>query len=197
MRNLILLSIGILIVFSSGCATNGPMASLEQDKMAKDFSALPNKASVFIYRNESLPLAYIISVNGKVLGATARSGYFRLNVVPGEYKISTNDLQTSSMVTLNAQAGKNYFVWHKHYVSFPTSRSVLQIMSEADGREGVAASRLMAFAISGDDFHEVVGSKDNSTLVSKKLRDLQSLRIDGVITEEEFESKKQQFLKEL
>ncbi|MHB1198622.1 MAG: hypothetical protein ACYCZ6_03515 [Polaromonas sp.] len=70
----------ILVLLLSGCASV-PMASLDLDTKAKDFSPVPNKASLYIYRNESFGAAIpmTVSVNGKVLGQTAAQTYLRIS----------------------------------------------------------------------------------------------------------------------
>ena len=72
MKKLTALVLTLLLALLSGCASV-PMASLEQDTQAKDFSPIPNKAALYIYRNEmfgaAIPMS--VSVNGRVLGQTA------------------------------------------------------------------------------------------------------------------------------
>ena len=85
------------------------------------------------------------------------------------------------------------------------ARSLLQQTDEAAGRAGVLASKLIATAVSGNDLNPLDAPKsisaDSSSLgsnsVTQKLRDLQILRKEGVITEEEFDKKKQQLLQKL
>lgn len=201
MRNLILLPIGVLIALLSGCASV-PMASLEQDATAKDFSTQPNKASVFIYRNENYGAAVpvTVSVNGKTLGQTAAMTYFRLNVAPGKYTINSH-AEDVSVLGLDVDAGKNYFVWQEIKMGMWSARSKLQQVDEIKGRAGVSESKLIASSVSDDDLDAAVRNTpeqhkaNNDLSASQKLRDLQSLKNEGVITEDEFEKKKQQLLK--
>ena len=103
----------VLMLLLSGCASV-PMAPLDQDSRAKDFSPIPNKASLYIYRNESFGAAIpmTVSVNGKALGQTAAQTYFRLNLTPGKYNVESHAENVSNL-PLTTEAGKNYFVWQE------------------------------------------------------------------------------------
>jgi hypothetical protein len=72
MKPVLRLFIFSIIWLLSGCAYS-PVAPVAQDSRAKDFNTSPYKASVYIYRNETLYYAVpmTVSVNGKVLGTTA------------------------------------------------------------------------------------------------------------------------------
>jgi hypothetical protein len=193
MRNILLLFMGVLIVFLSGCATV-PMATLELDKKAKDFSTLPDKGSVFIFNNSNLGTdAQLISVNGKTVGSIAALTYFRFNLIPGKYSINSFASYGNSTINLNVEAGTNYFVW-LHITLF---NAKLEQVNETEGREGVLESKLIASTISDDQLNAADSNAENSPSVSQKLRDLESLRKDGVITEDEYENKKKEFLKSL
>lgn len=200
MKNFIQLLIGVLVILLSGCASV-PMSSLEKDATAKNFSAQPGKGSLFIYRNETMGAAVpiTVSVNGKTLGQTAAMTYFHLNVAPGKYVISSHAEDVSSL-GLDVTAGKNYFVWQEIKMGMWSARSKLQQTDEIKGRAGVTESKLIASSVSDDEFSVVVsGAAEQKTeavsSTSQKLRDLQGLKNDGVITESDFENKKQQLLK--
>lgn len=141
----------ILILLLSGCASV-PMASLDQDTKAKDFSPVPNKASLYIYRNESFGAAMpmTVSVNGKVLGQTAAQTYFRLNLTPGKYNVESH-AENVSTLPLTTEAGKNYFVWQEVKMGMWMARSLLKQTDETTGRAGVMESKLIVTSISEDD----------------------------------------------
>lgn len=191
-----------MILLLTGCASV-PMAPMDLDTKAKDFSPAPNKASLYIYRNESFGAAIpmTVSVNGKTLGQTAAQTYFRLNIMPGKYSIESHTENVSSL-PLSAEAGKNYFVWQEVKMGMWAARSLLQQVDESTGRAGVIESKLIASSVSDNDLAPLdtpiatppasqVPSSDSAT---QKLRELQNLRKDGIITEDEFQKKKQQLL---
>lgn len=205
MKNLTAVVSIIFILLLPGCASV-PMASLDQDTKAKDFSPFPNKASLYIYRNESFGAAIpmTVSVNGKALGQTAAQTYFRLNLTPGKYNIESH-AENVSALPLTMEVGKNYFVWQEVKMGMWMARSLLQQTDETTGRAGVLESKLIATSVSENDLipldtpqTTLTGAQAPSNdSVSQKLRELQSLKKDGVITEDEFQKKKEQLLQKL
>ena len=205
MKNVAAALSAIVVLMLSGCASV-PMASLDQDTKAKDFSPVPNKASLYIYRNESFGAAIpmTVSVNGKVLGQTAAQTYFRLNLIPGRYNVESHAESISNLL-LTTEAGKNYFVWQEVKMGMWMAGSLLQQVDETNGRVGVMESKLIASSISESDLSPLDAQPTSSQTspaspndtTSKKLRDLQGLRKDGVISEDEFQKKKAQLLEKL
>ena len=205
MKNFAAVFSAVLLLLLSACASV-PMAPLDQDTKAKDFSSIPGKASLYIYRNEifgaAIPMT--VSVNGRALGQTAARTYFRLNLTPGKYNVESHAENVSSL-PLTTEAGKNYFIWQEVKMGIWMPRSLLQQTDETTGRAGVMESGLIASSVSERDLLPLdapaasppalpVPSNDNA---SQKLRELQSLRNDGVITEDEFRKKKAQLLEKL
>ena len=89
-------------------------------------------------------------------------------------------------------------------MGFWIARSLLQRVDENTGRAGVMESKLIAATVSDNDLMPLdaapspspsQASPNNS--ISRKLRELQDLRKDGVITEEEFQKKRQELLEKL
>lgn len=205
MRNSAAAYSAVLVLLLTGCASV-PMAPLDQDTKAKDFSPIPNKASLYIYRNESFGAAIpmTVSVNGKALGQTAAQTYFRLNLTPGKYNVESH-AENVSTLPLTTEAGKNYFVWQEVKMGMWMARSLLQQTDETTGRAGVMESKLIASSVSESDLSSLDAQPASSPTLSapsndntsQKLRELQSLRKDGVITEDEFQKKKTQLLEKL
>ena len=194
-----------IVLLLAGCASV-PMAPLDQDTRAKEFLPVPNKASLYIYRNESMGAAIpmTVTINGKALGQTAAQTYFRLNVLPGKYNVESHAENISSL-PLSVEPGKNYFVWQEVKMGMWMARSLLQQVDDKTGRAGVAESKLIASTLADADLAPLDSPSAmpssaqgaSSESVSQKLRELQSLRKDGVITEDEFQKKKQQLLEQL
>lgn len=205
MRNFSAVFSAVLLLLLSGCASV-PMAPLDQDSKAKDFSPIPNKTSLYIYRNETFGAAIpmTVSVNGKALGQTAAQTYFRLNLTPGKYNVESH-AENISVLHLTTEAGKNYFVWQEVKMGMWMARSLLQQTDETTGRAGVMESKLIASTVSESDLTPLDAQPASSPALlapaidttSQKLRELQSLRKDGVITEDEFQKKKTQLLEKL
>jgi hypothetical protein len=190
---LIAILLGISIILVQGCASV-PMAAMGEDADAKEFTLLENKASIYIYRNEVLGAAIpmTVLVNGEKLGQTASKTYFKLDVLPGEYEIESISENTSSLKIL-AEAEHNYFVWQEVKMGMWFARSLLQQVDEEKGRAGVTESKLIKSEVSNVS---PLGMEDSDN-TAQKLRELNELRKEGVINEEEFHSKKKQLLEEL
>src|SRR3974390_2679839 len=132
------LTLVCLAALLAACATV-PMGSPEDDIRAKSFFTRPDKASIYLYRPESLGFAapITIAIDGRVTGKTLGQTYLLLEVDPGEHEIASlsEDMAT---LRLNAEPGKSYYVWQEVKVGLWKVRSRLHEMSEAQGRSGVA-----------------------------------------------------------
>ena len=188
----------VLVITSlllSGCASV-PLAELEKDAIAKTFIPPPDKASLYIYRNEVLGAAIpmTVIVNGNNLGQTAHKSYFHLNVLPGEYEIESA-AENVSRVSLNLAANKNYFVWQEVKMGMWMARSLLQQVDEETGRAGVNESKLIKAQVAENKILPL-GMYVSPDSAADKIRELKELREDNIITEEEFQEKKKQLLRD-
>lgn len=135
------------IVFSAyltGCATV-PMASVEDDRIKKEFTApSQNSAGLYIYRNSTFggALKKTISIDGKVIGESAPMTYFYRDIKPGTHSLSTESEFSDNTLTLNADGGKNYFI--RQYIRFGVfvGGANLELVSEEEGKEGVRECEL-------------------------------------------------------
>ena len=131
---------GFLVAASllGGCASV-PMASLDDDAKAKTFSVREGKSNIYVYRNETFGGAIPITValNGKVAGQTGPNTYFLFEVEPGSHEVSSI-AENNSLLKLNAEAGKSYFVWQEVKMGVWMARSQLQQVDEQTGRKAVA-----------------------------------------------------------
>jgi hypothetical protein len=134
MRNLSMLFSIVLIALLTGCASV-PMAPLEQDAKAKDFAPAPDKASIFIYRNEVFGAAIpvTVSVNDITIGQTASKTYFKYDVAPGKYVIKAH-AENMAEISINANAGNNYFIWQEMKMGMWMARANLTQVDESTGR---------------------------------------------------------------
>lgn len=125
-----------------GCASV-PMGDPAQDAALKTFSTTPEKAGVYIYRNEVLGAAFRMGVelDGKPLGYTAANTYLYTEVTPGKHTVTSKAENTHS-IDLDAIAGTLYYVWQEVKMGVFSPRSKLHLASEADGRKGVLETKL-------------------------------------------------------
>lgn len=207
MQKSVIFFAGALIVLLSGCASV-PMASMERDNQAKTFAVKPGLSNIYVYRNESMGAAIKMDVelDGKSIGQTVAKSYFALEVSPGKHTL-VSKAENDSSLEVNAEAGKNNFVWQEVKMGLIIARTKLQLVDEATGMAGVAESKLInSVQINAAPQQAPAPVPANMVSVtpttigettSQKLRDLQSLRKDGIITEDEFQKKKKQLLEKL
>jgi hypothetical protein len=138
LRTLILIA---TLAMLTGCAAVVPMAPKEQDSTSKTFKApAPNMAGVYIYRENSSfgkGLKKALSIDGAVIGETARGVYFRREVTPGEHTVATQAEFGENSVKLNAESGKNYFF--QQFIKWGTFKGSagIQAVTEEVGKQGV------------------------------------------------------------
>ncbi len=142
----VLISLTVLLL--SGCAsvtpTSLPLALGDKDAEAKQFTAVADKAVLYVYRDEfkgsqwQIPVA----INGKYLGKTGGYTYFRIALEPGQYVIESN-AENNSQLPVIMEAGKTYYVWQEIKTGFTAIRTELQLVDERTGQEGVKKSRLL------------------------------------------------------
>ena len=203
----IILPVGALVVLLSGCASV-PMASIERDNQAKTFAVKPGLSNIYVYRNESMGAAVKMDVelDGKLIGQTVAKSYFALEVSPGKHTLISK-AENDSALDVNAEAGTNNFVWQEVKMGLIIARNKLQIVDEATGKAGIAESKLIEAVQTNTTSQQALAPAPANTVsgtpttigetTSQKLRDLQALRKDGIITEDEFQKKKKQLLEKL
>lgn len=203
MKKLALLFVIVIVAALSGCASV-PMASLDQDTKAKNFTPAPDKASIFIYRNETFGAAIpvTVSVNDRTIGQTASKTYFRFNVNPGKYVVKAH-AENVAELSVQADAGKNYFIWQEMKMGMWSARANLTQVDETKGRAGVTESKLISSSVSDRDMEATAAAPAGMAATGvdlsapEKLRELQKLKDEGVITDAEFEVKKAALLDKL
>lgn len=128
---------GALLALAAGCASV-PMTAESEDAAAKAFAPRPGKANLYVYRNESIggALRMRISLDARLVGATAPKTYFLFELDPGEHHLISH-AEVNSTLTFTAAAGRNYFVWQEVKLGTLQARTVLQLVPEDQGRAGV------------------------------------------------------------
>ncbi len=121
----------------AGCASV-PLSSVEEDRQAKEFVTVSDKANIYLYRNERLggAVAMPVALDGKVMGKTGPKTYFLWQVEPGKHEIASLTENTAK-VTIDAQAGKNHFVWQEVKLGVWAPRSKLHEVDTAEGQKAV------------------------------------------------------------
>lgn len=127
----------------TGCASV-PMANKDADSQAKQFQPAPEKAKVYIYRNESMGAAIKMPVliDNASVGDTAAKTYIEKDLDPGSHTITSKTEQDSTLA-LDMLAGKVYYVWQEVKMGMFAARSQLHQVDEAKGQAGVGESKLI------------------------------------------------------
>lgn len=127
----------VLLAVLSGCAAV-PMAPVERDAEAKKFLPKPDLARIYLYRNETFGAAIpmTVSLNSRTVGQSGPQTYFMWDVPPGKHTIASHAENVSSL-TIDAQAGKAYYIWQEVKMGLWMARSLLQQVDDETGRKGV------------------------------------------------------------
>lgn len=125
-----------------GCASV-PMADAKQDAAAKTFQVAPDKAGIYVYRNETMGAAIKmdVTVDGENIGQTAANTYLFKEVAPGKHTV-TSAAETTDTLEVEVKPGTLAFIWQEVKMGVLTARSKLQRMTEADGKKGVQETKL-------------------------------------------------------
>lgn len=127
----------------TGCASV-PMADKSADIQAKQFQPAPDKAKVYIYRNEVMGSAIKMPVliDNAAVGDTASKTYIEKDLAPGPHTI-TSKTEKDSSLTIDMLAGKIYYVWQEVKMGMFAARSQLHEVDATKGQAGVRESKLI------------------------------------------------------
>ena len=142
-KNFLVLGFLLSSMVLASCRTV-PMANIEDDSKAKNFSTKPNKAQIYIYRNEMIGAAIKIDVNldGQLVGRTLSDTYLLLEVPPGKHTIMS-EAENKSSLDIDAAKGKSYFIWQEVKMGFWLARSELHSVDESTGKAGVRECKMI------------------------------------------------------
>jgi hypothetical protein len=113
----------------AGCASLAPPNA---DTLAKLMQPVPEKAVIFLVRNEpaSAPWRIKVTMDGRDMGSTSANTYFRWVVEPGRH-IVISEAQNDSGVVIDAQAGQIYYLWQDVSTGFFRPRSDLRFVDRS------------------------------------------------------------------
>ena len=136
--------VAAMLLLLNGCASV-PMADLAQDSKAKSFTVMPDKAALYVYRNENIGGAIKMTVilDGRLLGDTAAQTYLHTEIAPGDHRLISK-AEDDSTLDFKAVAGRIYYVWQEVKMGLMYARSQLQMVDEKTGQAGVLESKLVA-----------------------------------------------------
>ena len=133
----------VAVSLLTGCASV-QMASPEHDAQAKSFAVQPDKANIYLYRNESMGAAVKMDVvlDNNPVGKTVAKSYMKFEVSPGQHTIISK-AENDDVLNINTEAGKNYFVWQEVKMGILYARNLMHLTDEQTGKAGVLECKLI------------------------------------------------------
>ena len=146
-------AIAVVVMLVAGCVNPLPRANLALDAQAKTFSPSPDRANVYVFRNEHLGalIRMSVTVDERQVGLTRGMTYLFLQLKPGQHAVYSQE-DVTNLISLKVEAGKNYFVWQEVTNTFGSFvyHSKLHIVDEKTGRAGVNECELVVSAQGAD-----------------------------------------------
>ena len=129
-------------VVLSGCASV-PMGDPGHDATLKAFTIAPDRAGIYVYRNESMGAAIKmdVAIDGVDIGQTAAKTYLFTEVAPGFHTIVSRSENTDT-VGIEVSPGTLTYIWQEVKMGALYARTKLHVVDEAQGRKGVQESKL-------------------------------------------------------
>ena len=132
-----------IALFLAGCVQVPPSP---EDIQARKFESLPDRAVIYIVRQPvDSDAGHTLSLDERLIITTYKGTYYRWEVAPGMHRVSGFASGTEA-ITLNAAAGRLYFVQHTvvaHREDGSVLLSALQEISDQAGRNLVSRGRLL------------------------------------------------------
>lgn len=191
----ILIFISIISTVLQGCAS-APMASVENDSLAKSFNVPNNKSNLYVYRNENFgaALSMDIFINNYLVGQTAAKTYFKFELDPGKYQVKSR-AENESILDIILIAGENIYIWQEVKMGIITGRTKLSNVDIKTGQKGVLESKLIATSISESDLKPFNALEDKNQNELSKLKDFKKMLDQGLINEQDYEVAKSKMLR--
>jgi hypothetical protein len=126
-----------------GC-TSVPPGDPQRDAALKAFAAAPGMAGIYVFRDRT-PGEFVrlgVGLNGVPMGRTDAGTYLYRDVAPGRHVVTSHAADTIAL-EVDVGAGSLAFVRQDVAPGFFGARGRLARVDEAQGREGVQASRLV------------------------------------------------------
>jgi hypothetical protein len=119
------------------------MADPQVDSSLKSFKVAPDKAGVYVYRNESMGGAVKMDViiDGQNIGETAAKTYFFKELAPGKHTVASKAENTDT-IEVDLKPGTLAFIWQEVKMGILYARTKLHLVSEEDGKKGVLETKL-------------------------------------------------------
>jgi len=135
-----------LALAMSSCATSVPLASESDDAGAKTFAPPNGRASIYVVRDggyvSGMFVVFRVSLDGIERGALANTTYLVFSVDSGRHIVTASGNENREQVTLDIEAGQNYFVSVRSKIGYRTARVTVKQLTATEGRQAVRDARL-------------------------------------------------------
>ena len=103
----------LLAIALGGCAST-PQATRERDAEAKQFTARPDAATIYVYRDDFAAVEPasenpVLYVDGRLIGGTLPGTFFRFDMRAGEHLLHGYGYDQGTL-TMDTRSGEIYFV---------------------------------------------------------------------------------------
>lgn len=124
-----------LCIFLGSCATTTQYAKFA----GKEKLQSATTAKIYVLRPSMFGSAVKMKVfcNDKLMGKTGPKSYLSWEVPEGEHIIKSNS-ENKDYFTVNAKAGKTYYIHQNPKIGFVLVRSSLELLSENEGESVLA-----------------------------------------------------------
>jgi hypothetical protein len=135
-----LFAVALVAASLVGCASV-PMGDAKQDAALKTYTVAPDKAGIYIYRNETMGAAIKmdVAVDGAPIGQTAANTYLYKEVTPGKHTVVS---QGADKLDVDAAPGTLTFIWQEVKMGMMAAGSKLHLVDATQGKKGVNETQL-------------------------------------------------------
>lgn len=143
---LAVMGLPLAAVLLTGCASVSK-APEQSSAEAKRFEVPEGKGVVYLYRTGRMvgaALQYMVKVNGIDAGGTGPGTFFRWELSPGAYSISSSTNESSATVQVEVEAGQLYFFNQTGRLGLTQGgRVTIERVDEETGKKDVGGLRLL------------------------------------------------------
>jgi len=142
---LFLIAIAIATLTTTSCASTSK-ASESKNSEALTFEAPADRGSVFLYRTGRMVGAagqLQVRVNSQAAGGTGPGAFFRWDLKPGTYTLSSSTGESSAVVQIEVKAGELYFVRQDARMGIESGRVTMKEVDDKQGKSEVSNCKLL------------------------------------------------------
>lgn len=132
MKKVLLLLTCFIMLSITGCASMPKKSDYTLLETAPQIEANEQSALIYFFREKSFigaGVSYYVNENGERIGVIRNGSYFVLNAPTGQHTYSA-ETESTVTVTINVEAGKNYYIEGGVGMGMFMGRPTLNIVTE-------------------------------------------------------------------